>query len=141
MPITKRSLVDDLDSGLCNVVMTDNRETVASIMLMERARISAILESPEGLANPKAARELALRQNIESETAIELLRTVGASVDNSFSAAFESAMKQHGVVGIAPIGEGSQAVGGDPKAQRLAELKTVGRAVGARYGFIDPVRR
>ena len=46
---------------------------ISEILLTERLRISAILESPEGLRAPKLARELALRSPLPPEQVLGIL--------------------------------------------------------------------
>jgi hypothetical protein len=87
-------------------------------IIAERTRVAAIVESPEGLARPSAARQLALRSSMDAEAAVEFLRTIPA--DNPYIAA----MEKEGAVGISAAAPGaSGSFLSDPKASRLAEIK------------------
>jgi hypothetical protein len=99
--ITKRTL-----SGAAN-----------EMILSERIRISAILESTEGVTRPRAARELALRSDMQAEQAVALLATM--TPDNPFLSAM-NAEGQVGIVAQSPGANGSAL--SDPKAARIAEI-------------------
>lgn len=88
---------------------------VNAAVAMERMRISAIMESPEGLLRPKAALQLALRSDMASASAVEFLRTTPA--DNPYLIA----MATEGPVNIGGS-MGATAGPTDPKAARLAEI-------------------
>jgi hypothetical protein len=92
------------------------RVTVNSILLEERLRIASIIESPEGLRNAKLARELALRTPLDPAAARALLAQ--APADNPFIEAMSRETMNLGTLN--PAGD---ALGGDPKAKRLAELE------------------
>lgn len=57
-------------------------------IMADRLRVSAILESPEGMARPRIAQQLALRSNMDATSALELLRST--PVDNPYVAAMDA---------------------------------------------------
>jgi hypothetical protein len=89
--------------------------SASAILMDERMRVSSILESPEGLARPKAALQLALRSTMDAQSAIDMLKTI--PVDNPYIAA----MDLEGAVNVNAMGA-NPFVTGDKKAKRLAEL-------------------
>jgi hypothetical protein len=89
--------------------------SASSALINERLRISSILESPEGLARPAAARQLALRSTMDVQSSIEMLQTI--PVMNPYIAA----MALEGAVNINSVG-GSTVGRDDPKTKRLAEI-------------------
>jgi hypothetical protein len=91
--------------------------TASSVLLGERLRIASIVESPEGLARPAAALQLALRSTMDVQSSIEMLRTI--PVTNPYIAA----MALEGAVNVNSVG-GSSVGGDDAKTKRLAELRT-----------------
>lgn len=111
---------------------TQRQFTDAELMFAERVRISAILESPEGIAHPATARELALRSNMAPDQALALMGRLPR--ENPAADAFLDAMGRE-AVGITPGIAASEAVHGDAKAARLEELKAAGRAVAEERGY------
>ena len=106
------------------------KTTVASILDEERARVATILESKEGLARPKLARELALRSPMGAEAALALLGK--APAEDSY---FMAAMAAEAVnIGTAVSTSGPFASGTAKREKRLEELKTATRAVNLRHG-------
>lgn len=95
--------------------MARNSTTLASVIADERLRITAILESPEGLKRPKSARELALRSTMQADQAISFLAGLPSE------SAFLDAMSAEGPVNLTSATAG---VGGtvDKKSARLAEI-------------------
>ncbi len=90
--------------------------SASEILINERLRVSSILESPEGLARPKAALQLALRTTMDSEAAIDMLKTI--PVSNPYIAA----MDLEGAVNVNAMGA-NPSVAGDKKSARIAEIK------------------
>ncbi|MEH2476197.1 hypothetical protein V1281_002633 [Nitrobacteraceae bacterium AZCC 2161] len=90
----------------------------SEILLSERLRVSSILESPEGIARPKAALELALRTSLESQSAIDLLKSF--PIDNPYLRALDL----EGPVNLSSLGAAPGGISDDKKAKRLAELAT-----------------
>jgi hypothetical protein len=70
---SKKAEDDDDDEPEARVSATD----VARIRASERKRISAIVSSEAGLANPDAAYELAVNSDMPTANAIAMLRAVG----------------------------------------------------------------
>jgi hypothetical protein len=102
--------------------------TASEILLAERMRIAAILESPEGLRRPTTARKLALNGGMSDEQAIDLLRSMPTE------SPFLDAM--HGeAIGISSATAGAIGAGSDPKQARIAEIKAAGRAYSASRGY------
>ena len=95
--------------------MARNSTTLASVIADERLRITAILESVEGLKRPKSARELALRSNMLPDQATAFLAGLPSE------SAFLDAMSAEGPVNLTSATAG---VGGslDKKTKRLAEI-------------------
>jgi hypothetical protein len=92
--------------------------TVNQVLAAERIRIGAIIESPEGLRNPKMAIQLALRTSLDVESSRGLLAQ--APADNPFIAAMSrETMDLNALSGDGEI----SSLGADPKAARAAELK------------------
>ena len=89
-----------------------------SIILEERRRVAAIVESKEGLRNPKMAHELAFRTSLDPESARRLLAQ--APAENPFVEAM--AREGLGLNAIEATG-GEGALGEDPKERRLREIK------------------
>ena len=89
--------------------------TPESLIATERLRIMAIIESKEGLLNPKMARELALRSPLDAAVARSILAQ--APPESPFMAAMANE-----ALGLSAM-DASGAIGGDPKAARLAEIK------------------
>lgn len=106
--------------------------TDAELLFAERSRISAILESPEGIAHPMTARELALRSNLAPDQALALMARLPR--ENPAADAFLDAMGREGV-GITPGIAASEAVHGDARSQRLEELKAAARSVAVDRGY------
>ncbi len=103
----------------------------SEILLSERLRITAILESPEGIANPKAARELALRSGMEPDSAITILKAIPPE------SPYLAAMSGEGI-GIVPGANMSSAAPGSVegrKESRLAELTSAASAFGVARGY------
>lgn len=93
------------------------RNNLNSALLADRLRISNILESKEGLRNPKMARELALRMGTDAETARRLLAQ--APAENPFV----EAMAREGInLNAVEASGGTGALGEDPKERRLREI-------------------
>ena len=89
---------------------------VNSSTVIERARIAAIVNSPEGKARPEAAIKLALHNDIGAQNAIELLRTFPA--ENPYL----RAMDVHGPSGINATPGTAPPAGS--KDARMAEIQT-----------------
>jgi hypothetical protein len=87
----------------------------SSVLINERLRISSILESPEGIARPKAAMQLALRSTMDSQSAIDLLKSF--PVANPYIAA----MDLEGAINVNSLGA-NPAASDDKKARRIAEI-------------------
>jgi hypothetical protein len=90
--------------------------SASEVLINERLRVSSILESPEGIARPRAAMQLALRSTMDPQSAIDMLRTI--PVDNPYIAA----MEREGAVNVNAMGA-NPSINGDLKAKRLAELR------------------
>ena len=86
------------------------------MLINERLRVSSILESPEGLSRPKAARQIALRSTMDTESAIDMLRTI--PIDNPYIAA----MDREGPVNVNAMGA-NPSITGDRKSKRIAEIR------------------
>ncbi|MEW6395295.1 MAG: hypothetical protein AB1582_12160 [Pseudomonadota bacterium] len=84
----------------------------------ERARISAILESPEGKRNPELAAELALRSPLDVENAKSILAK--APTANPYVAAMNEQGPIDGLGGTTATVDFQPE---DPKAARLEEIK------------------
>lgn len=97
-------------------------------VLSERLRISAILESAEGLRNPAMAQKLALYSSLDAETAKGILSTAPAS--NPFTEAMNA---------LGPINLGGGATvetfNSNPKAARLKEIEGSMAAFNASNGY------
>ncbi len=104
--------------------------TLSEIVLNERLRVAAILESPEGLRAPKMARELALRSPMGADQARALL--TNAAAESPFLEMMASE-----AIGLSATSPSAQpAIGPDgAKAARLAEIKQVGAAFNASQGY------
>jgi len=92
----------------------------------ERARISAIIESPEGKRNPELAAELALRSSLDPESAKGILGKSPAQNP------YLQAMSLQGKVDIDATAVG---MSDDPKAARLAEIAGSMKAFNASRGY------
>jgi len=86
-------------------------------MFSDRARISAILESPEGKRNPTLANELALHTTLSAEMSKSILSK--APADNPYLAAMNSQGPIEGLGGTAATADFQPQ---DPKAARLKEI-------------------
>src|SRR5437016_336516 len=91
------------------------RITAESCILTERLRIASIIESPEGIRNPKMAREFALRSPVDPLVARAILAQAPAASPFSDAMAGE-------VLGLSAMNASSAIVGGDPREARLAEI-------------------
>jgi hypothetical protein len=91
--------------------------SASSVLMNERLRVSTILESPEGLARPASAMQLALRSSLSAIEAVDLLRTM--PVSNPYTAA----MGLEGPVNLSSIGGATVGISGDRKAKRIAEIQ------------------
>lgn len=101
---------------------------ISAAILSERLRVSAILESAEGKRNPQMATELALRTNLDVETARGLLAKAPAA--NPYIAA----MEREGPVNVnAATADFNPA---DPKAARKAELAESMKQFNAEQGYV-----
>lgn len=89
-----------------------------STILAERLRIREIIESKEGLRNPKMAREFALRTSLDQESARRLLAQ--APAENPFV----EAMAREGInLNAVEASGGEGALGEDPRERRIREIK------------------
>ena len=97
----------------------------------ERARISAILNSPEGLARPRAALHLALNADMPKQSVIELLAQMPSiAADNPYIRALENE-----AVNIGGPNVGTAAKPGSKEA-RLAEINgSMAHHNQTRYGI------
>ncbi len=103
-----------------------------SAVLSERLRVAAIIESPEGRRNPALANQLALRADLDAETAKSILAHAPAA--NPYLAA----MNAEGPIGLsADFAD----VSGDPKAARLKELTEVTNALNEQKGWAPKRKR
>ena len=91
--------------------------TANDAILADRLRVSAILESKEGLARPRIAQQLALRSNMDADSALELLRST--PVDNPYVAAMDAL----GPVNIESFASVAPPTPEDKRAKRLTELR------------------
>lgn len=103
-----------------------------SAVLSERLRVSSILESAEGLRNPKLANELALRTSLDTETAKALLAQAPAA--NPYLAA----MNAEGPIGL--TAEAAN-LSGDPRAARLKEIAVSTQAFNESRGYAARAKR
>lgn len=87
----------------------------------ERARISAILESPEGQRNPEMAREFALRTPLSADTAKAILAKTPPA--NPYLAALAK-LTPSAIATSEP-----KLIEGDAKAARLAEISETMTAI------------
>lgn len=86
----------------------------ASVLLSERLRVSAIIESSEGRLNPSLAAELALRSSLDADSARAILGKAPAANP------YLQAMDAQGPIGLsAATADFSPA---DPKEARRKEL-------------------
>jgi len=92
---------------------------IAATILSQRVRISQIFESEAGIARPKLAAELALRSNLDVESAVAILR-VAPEETASAATSFMRALAAESI-GLNSLG--TEAIT-DKKAARLAEIKT-----------------
>ena len=100
---------------------------VNAAILSERLRVSAILESAEGKRNPQMANELALRTNLDVDTARGILAKAPAA--NPYVAA----MEREGAVNLsAATADFSPA---DPREARKAEIATSMAHFNAEQGY------
>ncbi len=105
--------------------MTTNNDIIA-----DRARIAAIMESPEGRRSPKAALKLALYSPLSTEMALDLLRDFPRETSS-----FEADMAREGHIGLAgPLGGAAELT---PREQRKAELVRVGTQQALARGYIS----
>lgn len=104
----------------------------AEVVMEERARIAAILESPEGKRNPSAAMEFALRSDMKPDQANAILGQLPAANP------YLEAMKAE-VIGIMPGSTTAEALGmtteGGAKEARLAELQQAANSVNTAKGY------
>jgi hypothetical protein len=106
--------------------MTTNN---SNAVIEDRARIAAIMESPEGKRSPKAALKLALYSGLSVEMSLDLLRDLPKETSG-----FEAAMEREGKIGLAgPLGGAAELT---PKEQRLAELRQAGTQRALAHGYI-----
>ena len=106
---------------------TEVTDSVNSAVLSERLRVSAILESAEGKRNPAMATELALRTNLDVDTARSLLAKAPAA--NPYTAA----MDREGVVNLNAATADFSAP--DPKEARKKELAESMASFNAGRGY------
>jgi len=97
-------------------VTTKRTITPTEIISAERQRIMAILESPEGLKNPEAARKMAFAGMLPDQ-ARDIL--AGLPAANPYLAALD----REAATGISPGHSGDVFAAADPKAERLKEIK------------------
>ncbi len=98
------------------------------ILVAERARIAAIVESPEGKRHPKSALKLALYSGMSADMAKDMLK------DLPVESVFVEAMDREGATGLtSPLGGVAP---GSPKEARLAELRQAGAANNYARGYI-----
>ncbi len=100
------------------------RVSVSEIILGERLRIAAIIDSPEGMQRPSLAREISLRSPMDADAAIALLAKSPVE-ENPFVAA----MNKEGM-GLHSLGASMSA-----KEKRLAEIQEVGKAYSKAMGY------
>ena len=99
-----------------NTVRT-NTPDINAALAAERGRMVAIINSPEGLASPKAAMHLATKSNMAAPDVISLLREMKpVGGDNPYVAALERES-----VNLGGINVGSAAAPGSREA-RLEEI-------------------
>ena len=110
------------------------KTTVASILDEERARVATILESKEGLARPKLARELALRSPMSADAAVALLGKAPAE-DGYFMAAMAAEAVN---IGTAVSTSGPFNAAGTKREKRREELKAAGHAYSVGKGYVSP---
>lgn len=103
----------------------------SAIVAIERARISAIMESPEGIMRPKAALQLALRSDMVAASAIEFLQSVPA--DNPYLLAMDREGSIH--IGNAV---GSSVGPTDKRADRMAEISGSMKHYNQTQGYTKP---
>jgi hypothetical protein len=107
--------------------MTTNN---SNAVIEDRARIAAIMESPEGKRSPRAALKLALYSGLSADMALDLLKDLPRETSG-----FEAAMEREGHIGISsPLGSPSAL---SPRDQRKAELAQVGTQRGLAQGYIS----
>lgn len=104
---------------------------LSAALAVERLRISSIMESPEGLRNPDAARQLALHSTMEVASAISFLKTVPASNP------YLTAMEAHGPIDIGGPSLGAP-ISTDARAARLEELKGATDHYNETKGYTKP---
>jgi hypothetical protein len=103
--------------------MTTNNDIIA-----DRARIAAIMESPEGKRSPRAALKLALYSGLSADMALDLLKDLPKETSG-----FEAAMAAEGPIGLAGPQGGAAALTG--REARLAELAQTGKAHAVARGY------
>lgn len=110
--------------------------TKAEILLEANERITAILESPEGLRNGKAARELALHSTMDARAAIAMLAKLPA--ENPFA----DAMSREGPVGVTGMIPGAGSGGGtgytakaENREERLAQIQSALKGFNQHKGY------
>ena len=86
-------------------------------LLGERLRISAIIESPEGVLRPEVARKLALHSSLDATSAVELLRSV--PIQNPYLAA----MQVEGPIGIDSLSGATPNSADNKKQKRIEEIR------------------
>ena len=91
--------------------------TANEALALDRLRVSAILESPEGIARPRLAQQLALRSNMDATSAIDVLRST--PVDNPYVAAMDAL----GPVNVESFSNGPATSTDEKKKKRIAEIK------------------
>jgi hypothetical protein len=95
---------------------TINPGNINAALAVERQRISAIMESPEGLLRPEAARQLALRSTMDAQSAVDFLKTIPAANP------YVLAMQQQGPIDLGGSNVGAP-VSTDAKAKRMEEIE------------------
>ena len=86
-------------------------------ILNERLRLSAIIESPEGILRPEVARKLALHSSIDAVSAVELMRSVPVA------SPYLRAMDLEGPVGIDSLSGATANTPEGKREQRRREIR------------------
>lgn len=106
--------------------------TVAEILMQDRTRIAAILDSADGKRCPTTARKLAVDRGMTAVEAQEILSTLPAE-ESPYLRALEKE-----TIGLTPASGGGTIFATSAEAKmeaRKAELATVARAHNVRKGY------
>lgn len=119
------SLSDDLEdeeSGVITLEATMPDPTAAEGAASERARIQAILSSPEADGRGKLAQHLAFNTTQSAADAVALLALAGRDTPAAAAPAdpLAAAMRQAGTPGVSPEGPGATDTADTPEAQAKA---------------------